>query len=143
MKGYTHRSGIFNWLAAGRRGFEAYLYILHRITGLALLLFLVAHVFVSSSRLFGEEVWEAAMATTHHPAMMFFEFLVFAAFAFHGLNGLRLILVEFGLAVGKPERPVYPYKSSLDSQRRVTILLMVVTGVLIALGGFEVLRFPG
>ena len=62
---------------------------------------------------------------------------------FHGLNGLRLILVEFGLAVGKPERPVYPYKSSLDSQRRVTILLMVITGVLIALGGFEVLRFPG
>ena len=56
MKGYTHRSGIFNWLAAGRRGFEAYLYVLHRISGLALLLFLVAHVFVSSSRLFGEEV---------------------------------------------------------------------------------------
>jgi succinate dehydrogenase / fumarate reductase cytochrome b subunit len=143
MNGYTHGSGIFAWLAGGRRGFEAYLYILHRISGLALLLFLVAHVFVTSSRLLGEEVWEKVMATTHHPLMAFFEYLVFAAFVFHGLNGLRLVLVELGFAVGKPDRPVYPYKSSLDSQRTLMVVLMIITGLLIALGGFELLRFPG
>ena len=129
MKAYSHGSGILRWLAAGRRGFEAYLYILHRISGLALLLFLVAHVFVTSSRLLGEEVWEAVMATTHHPLMMLFEYLVFAGFVFHALNGLRLVLIELGFAVGKPEQPVYPYRSSLDSQRKLMIVLMLIAAV--------------
>ena len=143
MKGYTHGSGMFAWLAGGRRGFEGYLYILHRISGLALLLFVVAHVFLTSTRLLGEDFWEAVMAMTHHPVMMFAEFLVFAAFVFHALNGLRLVLVELGFAVGKPDRPVYPYKSSLDSQRVLMIVLMIITGILIAVGGFEILKFPG
>jgi succinate dehydrogenase/fumarate reductase cytochrome b subunit len=36
------------------------------------------------------------------------EHLVFVAFAFHALNGVRLVLVELGFAVGKPLEPVYP-----------------------------------
>lgn len=143
MKGYTHGSGIFAWLAGGRRGIEGYLYVLHRISGLALLLFLVAHLFLTGSRLLGEQTWEAVMAATHHPVLLFAEYLVFAAFVFHAFNGLRLVLIELGFAVGKPERPVYPYRSSLDSQRVLMIVLMIVTGVLIALGGFEILKFPG
>ena len=143
MQSDTHGGGFFAWLAAGRRGFEAYLYVLHRVSGLALLLFLVAHVFVTSARLFGEATWERVMAMTHHPAMAFFEYLVYAAFVFHGLNGVRLILIELGLAVGKPERPVYPHRSSLDSQRILMIVLMIITAVLIALGGFDTLSFQG
>ena len=83
------------------------------------------------------------MAMTHHPAVIFFEYLVYAAFVFHGLNGVRLILIELGLAVGKPERPVYPHRSSLDSQRILMIVLMIITAVLSALGGFDMLSFQG
>ena len=143
MKSGSQRIGIWGWLAGGRRGFEGYLYILHRISGLALLLFLFAHVFMSSTRLLGEEVWAQVMEMTHHPVVAFSEFLVFAAVVFHGVNGLRLVLIELGFAVGKPEHPVYPYRSSLDSQRALMIVLMVIAAVLIALGGFELLRFPG
>lgn len=143
VRQYENRIGIFGWLAGGRHGFEGYLYILHRISGLALLLFLTAHVFVTSSRLFGEAAWERVMSMTHHPAVKVLEYLVYVAFVFHALNGLRLVLIEFGLAVGRPERPVYPYRSSLNTQRKLMIGLMIVTAVLIALGGFELLRFPG
>ena len=134
--------GIVGWLMGGRHGFEGYLYVLHRITGVALLLFLSAHVFVTASRLFGEQAWNRVMSLTHHPVVKILEFLVFVAFAFHALNGVRLLLIEFGFAVGRPERPVFPYKSSLDRQRKLMIGLMIVTGLLIALGGFELLRFP-
>ena len=137
------RIGTFGWLAGGRHGFEGYLYILHRLSGLALLLFLMAHVFMSSTRLLGAEVWGQVMEITHHPLLAFAEYLVFAAFVFHGINGLRLILIELGFVVGRPERPVFPYRSSLDSQRKVMIGLMIVAGVFIVLGGFELLRFSG
>jgi succinate dehydrogenase / fumarate reductase cytochrome b subunit len=143
MKAHRQRIGTLGWLTGGRHGFEGYLYILHRISGLALLLFLVAHVFMSSTRLMGQEAWEAVMAMTHHPAVAFLEYLVFAAFVFHGINGFRLVLIELGIAVGRPERPVFPYRSSLDSQRMLMMVLMISVAVLIALGGFELLRFPG
>ena len=139
---YVNQIGIAGWLMGGRHGFEGYLYILHRISGVALLLFLAAHVFVTGSRLFGEAAWERVMALTHHPAVQLLEFLVYAAFVFHALNGVRLVLIELGLAVGRPERPVFPYKSSLNTQRKLMVGLMIVTGLLIVLGGFELLRFP-
>jgi len=140
---YANPAGVVGWLMGGRRGFEGYLYILHRISGLALLFFLTAHVFVTATRLFGEAAWQRVMGLTHHPAVQFLEYLVYAAFVFHAANGVRLILIEFGIAVGRPEEPVFPYKSSLNTQRKLMIGLMIVTGILIALGGFELLRFPG
>lgn len=141
-KRQKNRIGILGWLMGGRHGFEGYLYVLHRISGVGLLLFLAAHVFVTASRLFGEAAWERVMSLTHHPAVQALEFLVYAAFVFHALNGVRLILIEFGVAVGRPERPVFPYKSSLDTQRKLMVGLMIVTALLIALGGFELLQFP-
>ena len=141
-KQHPNRLGIVRWLMGGRRGFEGYLYILHRISGTALLLFLMAHVFVTSTRLFGEAAWERVMSLTHSPVLKFLEYLVYAAFVFHALNGVRLILIELGFAVGRPDQPVFPYKSSLNKQRKLMIGLMVLTAILIALGGFELLRFP-
>ena len=141
-KHHPNRRGIVHWLMGGRRGVEGYLYILHRVSGVALLLFLTAHVFVTATRLFGEEAWEQVLTLTHSPALKLLEYLVYAAFVFHALNGVRLTLIELGLAVGRPDQPVFPYKSSLNKQRKLMIGLMVLTAILIALGGFELLRFP-
>ena len=134
---YPNRLGLLGWLGKGRHGLERYLYTLHRLTGLALLGFLVFHIFVTSSRLLGRQVWEPLMALTHHPVFQAVEFLIFAAFAFHALNGVRLLLVELGDAAGKPEEPVYPYKSSIHNQRPLMIAMMVLAGVFIVLAGFD------
>ena len=85
----------------------------------------------------GRQIWEPIMALTHHPVFQAVEFLIFVAFGFHALNGVRLLLVEMGFAVGKPEEPVYPYKSSLNKQRPLMLTMMVLTGLFILLGGFE------
>jgi len=135
------RLGIVRWLTGHRHGIEGYLYLFHRISGIALLLFLSLHVLVTSSRLFGEETWQRLMSLTHSPALKFLEYLVFVAFAFHATNGVRLILIELGFAVGKAETPVYPYRGSLHKQRPLMIVLMIVTAVLIVMGGFDALRF--
>lgn len=137
-----NRLGLIGWLGAGRRGVEAYLYVLHRLSGLALLLYLSIHIFMTSARLFGAEAWAKQLKMTHSAAYHYLEYLVFAAFAFHAFNGIRLLIIELGFGVGRPERPVYPYRGSVHKQRPLMIVMMVLTAVLIAAGGFELLRFP-
>lgn len=143
MKSGTAQLGTYRWLRGGRRGLEAYLYVLHRITGLVLLAFLALHVFVSSSRLFGEEAWAWAMAMTHSPLIKLAEFGVFVAFAFHALNGLRLAAIELGFFIGRPDEPVFPYRGSISKQRPLTLVVMIVAGLLVVAGGFELLRLSG
>jgi succinate dehydrogenase / fumarate reductase cytochrome b subunit len=136
---YPNRLGVWGWLGGGRWGLERYLYSLHRLTGLGLLLYLLLHIFVTSLRALGEESWEASMGVFSSPFFAWGEFLVFLAFAFHALNGLRLILIELGYAVGKPEDPVYPYRSSLNSQRPLMVVVMVVVVIIIGAGGYDFL----
>lgn len=131
------RLGIVGWLRGGRRGLEGYLYVLHRLSGLALLGFLCLHVLVTASRLLGEETWARVMASTDVPALRFLEYMVFAAFAFHALNGVRLVLVELGIGLGRPIEPVYPYKTCLGVQRPLSIVMMVLAALLILAGGLD------
>lgn len=139
-KGRPNRLGIVGWVAGGRWGLERYLYTLHRLTGLGLLAYFVLHIFVTSSRAFGETAWVSAMAQVTGPLFRFGEFLVFAAFAFHALNGIRLVLVELGFAIGKPIEPVYPYRTSVDEQRPLAVGVMILAAILTIAGGIGFLE---
>ena len=88
-----NKLGVKGWFVAGRYGLERYAYTLHRISGVAILLYFILHIFVTGSRLGGEHSWEAAMARFESPLFKFGEFLVYLAFAYHALNGLRLVFV--------------------------------------------------
>lgn len=132
-EGYPNRLGIKGWITGGRWGPDRYLYTLHRLTGLGLLVYFLAHIVVTSSRAFGQEAWNAAMGAVSGPIFLVGEYLVFLAFAFHAVNGLRLALAEVGIGTGSPIEPVYPYKTSLDAQRPwVVVGLLVVAAVVIA-----------
>jgi succinate dehydrogenase / fumarate reductase cytochrome b subunit len=136
---YPNRLGLMGWLTGGRWGLERYLYVLHRFTGLGMLLYLFVHVLVTSARAFGRGPWERWMGIFESSPFLIGEFLVFVAFAFHAVNGLRLILIELGLAVGRPEEPIYPYRSSLNTQRPLVVVAMIVVAILVAMGGYEFL----
>ena len=138
-KTYDNRLGILGWLGGGKWGIERYLYIVHRITGVGLLLFFMVHIFESSLRVFGPETWVAAMDSLKHPLLKIGEILVFCGFAFHALNGIRLILIELGLAVGKAEEPIYPYRSSINTQRPLMVVIMILSALLIIAGGYDFL----
>ena len=137
-KQYDNHLGILGWLGGGRWGVERYLYIIHRVAGLGILTFFMLHIFESSIRILGPASWNTAMETLKTPVFKFGEFIVFVGFAFHALNGIRLILIEWGLAVGKAEEPVYPYRSSLNTQRPLMVIVMVLAAILIAAGGYNI-----
>ncbi|MCD6161826.1 MAG: succinate dehydrogenase, cytochrome b556 subunit [candidate division Zixibacteria bacterium] len=136
-KKYPNKLGLLGWLGGGKWGIERYLYTLHRITGLGILLYFMLHIFVTSSRVFGMEVWENWMGFFGSPLFKIGEFLVYIAFAFHAINGIRLILIELGFAVGKAEEPIYPYRSSLNKQRPLMVIAMIAAAVLIVVGGYQ------
>ena len=136
-KGRPNRLGIAGWLGGGRWGFERYLFTLHRVTGLGLLLYFLMHIFVTTPRAFGEQAWETAMSVVTGPLFKTGEYLVFLAFAFHAVNGIRLVLIELGFGVGRPIEPVYPYRTSVDVQRPLAIGVMVVAAIIAVLGGVQ------
>ena len=138
IKRYDNRLGIWGWLGGGRWGVERYAYSLHRLTGLAILLYFLMHIFVTSLRARGIYLWTEG-GFLHKPVFRVGEFFVFVAFAYHALNGLRLVLVELGIAVGKPIEPVYPYKSSLNVQRPLLIAAMILALLLILAGAAELI----
>lgn len=129
--------GLLGWAWAGRYGLERYLYILHRISGIGLILYLFLHIYESGLRLQGQEVWEGLIAIFNRPLFKASEYLLFAAFIFHALNGFRLILAELGFFLGRPRRPVYPYRNSLVRQRPLMWALMILAAIFIIIGGFN------
>ena len=137
VKGHPNHLKIWGWLGGGRWGMERYLYTLHRVTGLGILMYFLLHILVTSYRAFGQEPWENVMAGVAAPVFVFGEYLVFVAFAFHAMNGIRLFLVELGFGVGKPIEPVYPYRTSLHVQRPLAIGAMILTAILIVIGGLD------
>ena len=133
---YDNRRGVRGWATGG--GIERYAYILHRITGLGILFYFLIHIVVTSLRVNGVYLWVEG-GYLHQPVFKFGEFLVLAAFGFHAFNGIRLVLIELGFAVGKPIEPVYPYKTSLTVQRPLLICMMLLAVIFIAAGGYSFL----
>ncbi|NPB03338.1 MAG: succinate dehydrogenase, cytochrome b556 subunit [Thermotogae bacterium] len=129
---YNRRKGFIRWVFGGKYNLEAYLFLLHRITGIALAFYLPLHIIVTSMRIFGPETWKATMErVAHNPIAHIGEWLLVVAVAVHGLNGLRLIFTELGMFIGRPSRPIYPYRNSIDRQRVLSWAVMVLSAVFI------------
>lgn len=81
---------------ARARGHAAYwAFVVHRISGIALTLFLPLHFFVLSQALARPAALNDFLAWTRQPAVKFAETILVLALAAHLAGGVRLLLVEF------------------------------------------------
>jgi succinate dehydrogenase / fumarate reductase, cytochrome b subunit len=136
-----NRLGIWGWFGGGRYGIDRYAYALHRLTGLGILIYFLMHIFVTGARMGGPEQWEKTMAVFKKPYFKMGELLVFLAFAYHAVNGIRLIIVELGYMVGKPGLPAYPYSNSIVRQKPLSVAVMLIAAVLMIIGGTDFYLF--
>ena len=132
--GYNNRLGIKGWMYAGRYTFERYLYLGHRLSGLGLIAYMSLHIIETANRMRGEQAWAGLMALFASPPFKVIEYLLFIAAIFHAMNGIRLLLVEFGFFLGKPKEPVYPYSTSVLRHRPLTYVVMLLAFVAMVLG---------
>ena len=79
--------------ARGHSGYGAF--VVHRLSGVALALFLPFHFWALGSALTGAWSLDAFLVWTRHPLVKVAETLLVLALAVHLAGGLRLLFVEF------------------------------------------------
>ena len=67
----------------------------HRITGVAVLLFLFVHIADTALVGFGPHLYNRVVHVYHNAGIRLLEMGLAAAVLFHALNGLRIILIDF------------------------------------------------
>ena len=70
-------------------------WILHRITGMAIFFFLLAHIVDTALLGWGPEIYNKIVAFYHLPLMRVGEVILGAAILYHALNGIRIIIIDF------------------------------------------------
>ena len=74
-------------------------FVLHRVTGLALVGYLLLHIMVISTSLAGGLAFDAVLARLQAPLFLVLDLGLVAAVLLHGLNGLRLLLFDLGVGI--------------------------------------------
>ena len=108
-------------------GFTAWL--LHRLTGVFLLLYLLVHIAVVRSVAQGPEAFDRVMAAVQTPVFLLFEVALLASVLYHTLNGLRLLLVDAGWG--------------LVHHKALFLVLAAVGLAALVLGGYPILGLLG
>jgi succinate dehydrogenase / fumarate reductase, cytochrome b subunit len=83
---YRGREGMWTWM-------------LHRLTGLGILLFLIIHVVDTGIIVFSPALYDEALMLYKSPVFRFAELLIFFSVLFHAANGLRIVVQDFWPAV--------------------------------------------
>lgn len=112
---YRIRTGMFAWM-------------LHRLTGVGLVVYLIIHVWGLKS-LSDPETFNALIAKYHSPIFKVGEFLLLIGVAYHAMNGLRIVLIDF--------------LGWSPQQKRLFVTLGLVTVVVILVGGWPSLYALG
>lgn len=106
---YRGRSGQWSWIA-------------HRVSGLAILGFLVLHVWDTANAHFYPELYAWSIDLFKHPVFAIGEIGIMAAVLYHAFNGIRITLLDF-----KPEWWKY-------QQRSATIVWVLFAVVFVPIG---------
>src|SRR5437762_5696537 len=79
---YKGREGQWSWIA-------------HRVTGVAIILFLFAHVVDTALVGWGPNAYNRVVSVYHNPLIRLLELGLVAAVIYHALNGLRIMIIDF------------------------------------------------
>ncbi len=79
---YRGQSGQWSWL-------------LHRVTGLAVLLFLLIHIVDITLIGFGPKVYNDSLQVFGNPLVRVISLALIGAVLYHAFNGIRIIIIDF------------------------------------------------
>ncbi len=83
----------FGTLYKGHEG--QWTWIAHRVTGLAIILFLFAHVVDTAVIGWGPEAYNRVLSVYQNWGVRLLELGLVAAVMFHALNGIRIMIIDF------------------------------------------------
>ena len=92
----------FGTLYKGHEG--QWTWIAHRVTGVAIILFLFAHVVDTAVVGWGPEAYNRVLSVYQNWGVRLLELGLVAAVLFHGINGVRIIIIDFWPAATRYNR---------------------------------------
>ena len=142
-----NRRGIRGWLNPYHYNVERWAYLFQRVTGVVILLYVLGHLGDTSFFVGGptgtgpsHSAWAFIGNIFENSFGHLILILVVLVLFFHGVNGVRLILAEFGLILRKPSAIEYPYRpKGLGYGQRTLIYVGIVIAVAAAVWAFLVL----
>jgi succinate dehydrogenase / fumarate reductase cytochrome b subunit len=90
---YKGSPGQWSWLA-------------HRITGVAIILFLFAHVVDTAVVGWGPEAYDRVVAVYHNWVVKLLELGLVAAVLYHGINGVKIMVFDFWPSSTRYMKPI-------------------------------------
>ena len=116
------------WTALRYRGREGmWTWVLHRATGIGILLFLVIHVVDTALVIYWPGLYDHALEIYRHPVFRVSELAIYFSVLFHGLNGLRIIVQDFWPAAMRHQR-----RLALGALTAAVVLILPVAWIMLA-----------
>jgi succinate dehydrogenase / fumarate reductase, cytochrome b subunit len=109
-------------------------WVLHRISGATIFFFLFVHVLDAAMLRVSPQTYDAVVGDYKTPLVGLMEYGLIAAVLFHGLNGIRIILIDFWSQGPRHQRLMFLIVGI------VFLLLMVPAGVVTGIHIWEHLR---
>jgi succinate dehydrogenase / fumarate reductase, cytochrome b subunit len=97
MNGSPSPKKLLEWFDPRGRSAGGWGFILNRITGLGLILYLSMHLIVLFQLTRGAAAYDGFVTMMKNPIFILGELLVVAAGIMHGINGIRIGLTSFGI----------------------------------------------
>jgi succinate dehydrogenase / fumarate reductase, cytochrome b subunit len=98
VKGTPSPNKFLQWFDPRGRSAGGWGFIINRITGLGLILYLSMHLIVLFQLTQGPAAYDGFVTMMKNPVFIIGELLVVAAGILHGINGIRIGLTSFGIA---------------------------------------------
>lgn len=99
--GPARRRGIAGWFDPRGRRLGALAFILNRLTGLGLVLYLYLHLVILSLLVQGPSAWDTFVDIALSPPFLLLDVVLLTGMLIHGLNGIRVGLVGLGLVASR------------------------------------------
>ncbi len=90
-----------------RGGSGQWSWVLHRITGVGVLVFLCLHILDTSLIVLGPAQYNHIIQLYRHPVFRVMEVGLVASVLFHALNGIRITLIDFWVDLTRIHRQLF------------------------------------
>jgi succinate dehydrogenase / fumarate reductase cytochrome b subunit len=127
--GPARRRGFVGWFDPRGRRLGGLAFILNRLSGIGLVVYLYMHLLILSLLVQGPGAWDAFVDIALSPPVLVFDVILLAGVLFHGLNGIRVGLVGLGFVASR--------------QRALFIAAFVIAGLVTLVGALRIFDGEG
>ena len=117
------------------RGEGHWAFVLHRISGLATLLFLTLHIATTATVFFAPAMYDQLVLTFRNPLIMIAEIILAFFVVYHGVNGLRIAYID----LFRPD--LWEREKSHKLTRGVFITTLILWLPALGIMGYNLLKY--